>query len=541
MTITLVETSYGSAASEALRAAVASLKAEDPMSPVVVFVPNNVAGIVARRSLAHGVGDRGGVAALEVTTLSKLGDRLASPRLAPRRPATLSVLAAAWRRELAIDSLGFAPIADHPATVRAFAAAHRTLRDLSLSALEDVAASARIPSDLVALHRRVVERLAPNWYDRTDLLRAAAMLTEALPPAILYLPQDLDQAERAFVASLPELTVIAGRTGVRRADAAVYRSLAALPVDIPAGRVTIPMGSRVITASDSDDEVRTVVRDLMVTLQSSPAHRVAILYSAAAPYARMLSEQLTAAGVTVNGAGVRPAAERAVPRLFTGLLALVDSDVSRAGLFDALATVPARDFGGNRIPLATWERTSRAAGIVRGDDWDERLGEHAKRLREQAAHEAGTEDPRQWLIDRRTREADTADALRDFATSLRRELQHASELKTWGQLAGWASELLTTIVGDERSLDALPFEEQYASLAVRSALADLAGLDTVEPTASIASLRDALDVELDGALARVGRLGDGVLVAPISAAIGLDLDVVYVVGCSEDLYPGLGW
>jgi RecB family exonuclease len=538
MTITLVETSYGRAASDALRVAVASLKAEDPMSPVVIVVPNNIAGIVARRGLAHGVGGRGGVAALDVTTLSKLSERLAAPGLAPRRPATRSVLAAAWRRELAVDSLGFAPIADHPATVRAFAAAHRTLRDLSLGALDAVAASTRIAGDLVALHRRVVDRLAPDWYDRTDLLRAAAALTYALPPTVVYLPQDLDQAERALVASLPSLTVIAGRTGVRRADAAVDRALAALSVDVPAGRVTIPTGSRVITASDSDDEVRTVVRDLMVTLQSSPAHRVAILYSAAAPYARMLSEQLTAAGVTVNGAGVRPAAERAVPRLFTGLLALVESDVSRSGLFDALAAVPARDFAGNRIPLATWERTSRAAGVVHGDDWDERLGEHAGRLREQAAHETGADDPRQWLIDRRTREADTADALRDFATSLRHELQHASELRTWGQLAGWASELFAAIVGAERTLGALPLEEQYASLAIRSALADLAGLDVVEPTATIAALRDALDVELDGALVRVGRFGDGVFVGPISAAVGLDLDVVYVVGSSEDLYPG---
>ena len=52
------------------------------------------------------------------------------------------------------------------------------------------------------------------------------------------------------------------------------------------------------------------------------------------------------------------------------------------------------------------------------------------------------------------------------------------------------------------------------------------------------ALRDVLELELAGSLPRVGRFGEGVLVAPLSAAIGLDADVVYVVGLSEDLYPG---
>jgi hypothetical protein len=51
-------------------------------------------------------------------------------------------------------------------------------------------------------------------------------------------------------------------------------------------------------------------------------------------------------------------------------------------------------------------------------------------------------------------------------------------------------------------------------------------------------LRDALETELAGARTRVGRYGEGVFVAPLSAAVGLDLDVIYVVGLSEDLYPG---
>ena len=47
-----------------------------------------------------------------------------------------------------------------------------------------------------------------------------------------------------------------------------------------------------------------------------------------------------------------------------------------------------------------------------------------------------------------------------------------------------------------------------------------------------------LALELESALPRVGRFGEGVLVAPVTHAIGLDLDVVYLVGLSEDLFPG---
>jgi ATP-dependent helicase/DNAse subunit B len=55
---------------------------------------------------------------------------------------------------------------------------------------------------------------------------------------------------------------------------------------------------------------------------------------------------------------------------------------------------------------------------------------------------------------------------------------------------------------------------------------------------SLDTLREIIDLELASALPRVGKFGHGVLVGPISAAIGLNLDVLYLVGLSEDTYPG---
>ena len=122
---------YGSAALDALEAAVAELKQADPMAPVVVVVPSDVVGIAVRRRLARGVGGRTGIAALTVTTLTRLADYLVAGRLQDRRPATPTVVAAAWRAALASAPGRFEAVAGHAATVRALVRAHRELRDLS--------------------------------------------------------------------------------------------------------------------------------------------------------------------------------------------------------------------------------------------------------------------------------------------------------------------------------------------------------------------------------------------------------------------------
>lgn len=57
MTTPVLSTAYGAAALDALRMVVAEAKRDDPMAPVTVLFPNNRAGIVARRHLAHGLTD----------------------------------------------------------------------------------------------------------------------------------------------------------------------------------------------------------------------------------------------------------------------------------------------------------------------------------------------------------------------------------------------------------------------------------------------------------------------------------------------------
>ncbi|GAB2933556.1 hypothetical protein GCM10027047_32500 [Rhodococcus aerolatus] len=541
-------TGYGRAALDALREAVLAAKAGDPLAPVTVLVPSGVAGMVARRHLAAGLGDgHAGVAALHPTTVVRHAEQLAAPTLAGRRPATGPVLAAAWRAALEHDPGGLAPVAEHPSTVRALVRAGRELRDLDDDALDAVAWVPPLGSDLVRLHRDVRHRLAA-WYDDTDLLDAAAALCRTRParaaetgPVVLHLPQALTRAECRFVEALRtavDVTVVAGLTGEPRADGGVLRTLDRVGLPAPAGPTTgTATATAVLTASDSDDEVRCVVRQVVAALRTTPAHRVAVLHAARSPYARLLHEHLAAAGITVNGPGTRPVHERAVARTVLELLELGPRGLPRGELFRALSAAPVRTRDGARVPVSRWERLSRAAGVVAGDDWDTRLRRHADDERGRAAAEQAGDDPSPGRVAALERSVADADALRAFATGLRDDLARGAALTSWAELGGWALDLVAGLVGELDDLGALPADERYAAVALDSALRGLTTLDAFGATASLPALVQTLTEQLETAQPRVGRFGDGVLVAPVAAGVGLDADVVFVLGLAEGLFP----
>jgi len=89
------------------------------------------------------------------------------------------------------------------------------------------------------------------------------------------------------------------------------------------------------------------------------------------------------------------------------------------------------------------------------------------------------------------------------------------------------------LFGDVADESRLPEGEARAAETVARVVSGLA-----EPVADLTALRLALGRELADDLPRQGRFGTGVLVAPLGSAIGLDLDVVFVVGLAEELVPG---
>ena len=547
----VITTPYGRPALDVLRSVVSEAKREDLMAPVTVLVPNNIAGIVSRRHLAHGLEGRGpGVAGLFVTTLPRLAEQLASTSLQPRRPATNAVVASAWRRALAGDAGCFHKVKDHPATVRALVSAHRELRDLSADARHRLRDGTTLTPDLLRLHETVVAALAADWYDATDLLHSAAGLVDQRPErveelgaVVLYLPQALTLAEAAFARAMAgrSLTVIAGATGVRRADSAVRRALERLGATWPEVTARPPLATRVMHASDSDDEVRCVTREVVQALAAgTPAHRIAVLYGAARPYARLLHELLAGAGLRVNGPATRAVEERAIARGFVGVLELARRHLPRGQTFTALAEAPTFDLAGGRVKVARWERVSRLAGIVGGaaEDWHPKLQRYIADQRKVITEQEQSPDP--WLsrLESAQREIEAATQLEGFIGRLGSRLAEGGAQTTWTGLSTWALSLFHDLYGSPEALSRLPLEEQHAAVVVESTLGSLAALAAFEPTADLAGLVEVIGLELESALPRVGRFGEGVFVGPVSAAVGLDLDAVFVVGLAEDGYPG---
>ena len=477
----------GERALDLLCGVVDDLKREDPLAPVTILAPSNIAAITARRALAT----RGGIAAIQVTTVNRLAEQLGAPFLAPRRPATRAITAAAWRTALANDPGSFTAVADHPATVSALARAHPQLRDLGEPTLQLIASHPAPAGDLVRLHKEVATALAADWFDSADLLEAAASNATAIEgPVVLYLPGRLDNRQKRFLAAIPDI------------------------IEINSGQTT-KIATRVLHASDSDDEVRCVVRDVVARLQDN--ERVAVLYTDRTPYARLCAEQFHDAGITINGPGSRPVSERSTARTFLDLLALAENDVPRAALFRTLGGIAICDFEGQRIPAARWERLSRQAGVVRGEHWHDRLTTWI---------EKGASD---W-------DKEAARALHRFAVQLRNEL--CRQFADWRALSSWAQGMFEALIADENGQKKLPPEEQHATRTLLLALQGVTALDDTAAPPTVASLLTVLQVDLESALPRVGRFGDGVYVGPLSTAPGLDVDILYVVGLSEDLYPG---
>ena len=158
MAFDLVRTTYGPAALDALAAAVARAKGDEPLRPVTVVVPSNYAGVAARRALAR----RHGVIGVGFVTLYRLAELLAGPTLARsgRVPVSSPVVATAFRAALAEDPGLFGPVADQPSTVEALRRVHRELRDLDDLQRHRLAQSDARAAAVVAIDERVTERLA---------------------------------------------------------------------------------------------------------------------------------------------------------------------------------------------------------------------------------------------------------------------------------------------------------------------------------------------------------------------------------------------
>lgn len=570
---------YGRPVAEKLRACLMAAKADDMLAPVTVVVPSNQVGVATRRLLASadlGPAPRGagGLVAVSFVTVYRMAELLGAASLAAqgRRPVSTAVIASALRSALRARPGIFAPVAEQAATQDALVSAYKMLRDIPEESLDLLAAQSPRAGDVVALQRAARSILQPEFSDEEDLMGAAIEAVrsgksslDALGSVIVYLPQRLSRHGAAFlraVAERRELLVVAGMTGNALADAEVARSLRRLhdshepgerpgtgegpgpPSELPgSGPIArppgVPTGTRVLTASDADEEARSAVRAVVdAARRGVPLERIAVLYGSREPYARLVHEQLTAAGIPLNGEPIVPLSARATGRILLGLLDLPATGFRRSNFFAWLAGARLRHRG-HPAPATAWERISREAGVVIGrEQWDTRLATFAGESQAEAARAEADTDAPEWLAARNRENAKRALELRQFALELIDDLTEASASpKSWSQHAAWAMARVTDLAGPDQYRSSWPHIEQKAAERIGRATARLAVLDAVEGPVTLEVFRRALELELERDPGRTGRMGEGVLVGPVSMGLGLDLDQLVVLGLAEGSFP----
>ncbi len=561
MSIQVICTPYGPPATERLGEQIAVLKNGDPLAPVTVVVPTNIAGLATRRAL----GARNqGVAGVNFLKLFDLAERLAGRQMAAelkRKPLSDLVLSATVRSVLDADPGLFRASAHHPATQQALVQSYRDLRELTEGQLNVLASQSRRAADVVRICGQVRTDLESKWYDGQDLneLAISALgsgsvsdLVQEFGPVIIYLPQRVTRSQGLMVSSLSAETsvaVIAGLTGNGKADSAVAESIHRMGAEfVPPPEINQPHGQRIISAASADEEVRVAVREVVNAARDGVSlSRIAVLCAGSEPVIRALHDRLDAAAIPYNGPSGRILADSLAGRGLIALLNLVGRDFRRDEVFALLsvasASLPNSEAGNEQPSSATdsvmaWERVSRRAGVARGSEqWETRLNSYAAEQREAAQQEEGDPDRIEGRVERRRREADHAESLARFMAQLISDLSPEPEPSSWKDWCGWIKGLIHTYLGDEKARQHWPPAEQEAGDKIEGTLDRLANLDEIEHRPRPATFRHTLISELGVSTGRVGRVGHGVLTEQIRASLGMELDRVILIGMAEGTFP----
>ena len=514
---------------------VQAAKNGDPLAPVTVVVPTNAAGVTARRYL----GRHGGVAAVDMVTLARIAEVIGGPSLvaAGRRPVSTPVIDLAVRAVLDSTPGPFATVADHPSTVVALRDLHRELRAAGSDALDRLASSSTRGRDAAQISLSVTRRLEAGWYDEGDLFVAAIeQCADGLPApqlerVVLFLPHPMRGLDLAFVRALAaraSVQAVLPVVGDPAADAEMQAMARAFdaPFEFDADPpVTAP--DRVVSTTDADEEVRFAVRSIVDAARcGTPFARIALLWPTDQPYARLVEHHLAIADIPWNGRPGTGVAERIVPRFLLDLLDVDRRGLRRRDLFDLLADLPVRDETGRHVPVARWERISRAAGVSRDDDWVPRLRAYATRQRERDARLGRDESPR----------ADDADALVEYVASLRRSLGHRGATRRWDAWVAWSEQQIQQRLG-HALLTSLSEPERVAFEHANRVLDRLRSLDAIGPPVTRSQFRAVFAAEFEVAPGRLGRIGRGVTVGSLSGAVGLDVDLVIILGATDGSMP----
>ena len=542
---------FGLPCFETLEATLREVRAGDPLAPVDVAVPSSFVGLTVRRRLADP-----GLVGVRFAPLPRVIADRAVPVLAgegtqpltaaQRRAATKAVLAAS-KGELGASARRSSSTTDVVAGVFA----ELDYADADEETLRTLDATGRWPAEIADLYRSYVDLVADAARPRR--LVEAALLNPTTTPLVVYLPRRLTPVELRFcvgLASQGRLHLIVGLTGEERADADTRAILDAVaPHAAAAPPITSPPPAQTRALPDAEEEARFAVRRILAHLTQHPdarLDRVGVGYRAV-PYARLVAEQLSAAGLPHHAPKQRSLSQTAAGRALLGLLRLPDEQWSRVAVLSWLRDAPIRD-GRDHLPTAYWQRVAGEAGITRGDieQWREKLEALAAKA-EQAEAEEGDTGP----ADR----AAMMRALAAFVTDAGKHVEEVADATSWEDACALLRRTLDYYLGGAQAAagwggnpDALTDPEVRARCDVErdtyeetlGVIEGLAALDAMSLPYDRVALLDVLDQELQQQVREATGLGRGVLVGPVWDLAGADLDLLVVVGVTESAYPPRG-
>lgn len=529
-------TTYGRDALKELATAIAELKGDDLLAPVQVIVASHGLSVRVRRDLAE---FHGGFASVNFQTLAGFASQIAASglRASGRQPLSRTMLTASIRQALIASPGIFAEVVEHPATEQVLAATYDDLAVVDESQLDLLAEQNRRCHDAIEICTKARRSLEKNFYDHEDIYRAATKAIGARSPGgeplIVYLPQELSKPAKDLLKALatanPKMIVIAAFTGDKAADHEVTSLLDALELKATSPTNKPATANAIVSTSDSDDEVANAIRLALSALDEGAApHRVGIVYGSKRPYARLVAEQLENTGVAFHGAEASSLGETMAGRLLTSLLELQDHDLRRDDVIGLLRSAPLRDSQRRSLPVASWDRISRAAGVVSGSDWGTRLEHHAAVLASRIKDRVTQDETTRHL----EIELGNCSRLSDFVEDVRSKVSMPPNT-SWSERAGLYADLLDTFLNQDE-----PNEQDLSGrYAVKALLSQLKALDEIEPEVSAAVFRRTVQVELSAGHRKSGRLGQGIFVGPVKNATGVILDHLIIVGMAEGMFP----
>ncbi len=505
--------------------AVRQAKRDDPLAPVTVVCPSGYAALYVRRMLGSS-GDPGspqGVANLEALTTEQLVKKLGAPVLSRKgiRAASRQVELEALRSEASSRGGWIGRFVSNPRALVSLSRAVQELGRCPAGALAVISSRSAQAADLVGLLNAVTRRLHGRGFAEANDLAAAA-----LEGASLSTGSGRGKGEILTWQSGPLSGVEAELLQRLHAHAVGTRSAGSGPESV----VSVPTRqslTEIVSCPDASEEARSALREVISAAEYGiPLWAQAIFHPpGSATYARVLHQQLSAAGVAVGGPSMRRLDATAASRAFVGLLDLIGGDLARDDVVAWLKAAPVRSGRGpSTAPSTTWDVISAEAGVVKGiDQWRERLRLYSRQHGDHASE---------------------TDALADFITGLAG--REPPKRRSWTEHTIWATGLLDDYLAPLAPSGVWPVEELAALEQIRLALGSLGELDEISEGTDPARFKEALqsvlsrtnwESDTDGG----GAFGDGVFVAPIALSRGIAFEQVIVCGLADALVPGPGY